>query len=483
MERLLLINASETDETRIVLLEGGRVEEYRRERAAGSSLVGNVYKGRVVNLETPIGAAFVDIGIGRNGFLHESDLPGGGEARGSGDAGGLPPLGAEIVVQVTRDSVGPKGPVLSADPSLPGRFLVLLPLSRAGGVSRRIATNGARDQLRALARALGNRAGAGLIVRTAAAEATARELARDLRSLQRLWASIEERSSSASPPALLHAEGDLIGRTLRDRADGGLDAIVVDTPEALARVEEALRTSRKAPVPRVRLHEGPAPLFHAFGVEEQVDQLLARRVPLPGGGSLVIDRTEAMVAIDVNSGRSREESGLEETALRTNLEAAAEAARQIRLRDLGGVVAVDFIDMKSAGSCRAVERAFREALRRDPAPVNAGKLGQFAVFVLTRRRAGGDGVAGGAICPRCGGAGQVVSPDTVALRVFRELMAKAAGRGRSPLTARLAPEAAERLRTVRAGALRALSEERGREIRVEAEPSFPPDRWEIAPSR
>lgn len=478
MSRLLLVNASEPEETRVALVEEGRLEEFRRERAAGAPLVGSVYKGRVVNLEPAIGAAFVDIGVGRNGFLHVSDIPE-AERRGSQRIEDHAPLDAEVLVQVTREAVGSKGPVLSADPSLPGRFLVLLPRSTARGVSRRIEDDAGREELRALSDELARRAKAGLIVRTAAAGATRRELARDLRDLRKLWTAIEARASALRAPAAVYSESDLLARALRDQLDRGVDEILVDTPEALARIRGMLAAERRrSPPAPVRLHEGPAPLFHAHGVEEQVDEAHARRVPLPGGGSLVIDRTEAMVAIDVNSGRGREE-GLEETARKTNLEAAAEVARQIRLRDLGGVIAVDFIDMREAENVRAVERAFREALRRDRAPLTPGKLGPFAVFVLTRRRLGGEAANGERICPRCGGVGHVFSAEAVALRAFRELLAKAGGRGRSPIRALLAPEAAAHLRSSRAGAIRALSEERGREILVEADPSFPPDRWEV----
>lgn len=473
MGRLLLINAAESEETRAAVVEEGRLEEFRSERTAQGSLVGNIYKGKVRNLEKGIGAAFVDLGIGRNGFLHVSACPG---ADASARIEDRFSVGADVLVQVTREAIGSKGPMLTADPSLPGRFLVLLPFSPGGGVSRRIGDGDDRTKLKEIAKSLERRAGGGLIVRTAAADRGSRELLRDLRQLTRVWASIEERAAREAAPALLYEESDLVGRALRDLVDKGLEAIVVDTPEALARAREAMAAIRPELAERVRLHAGGEPLFHAHGVEEQVDELLARRVKLPGGGSVVFDSTEALVAVDVNSGRTREEE-LEETALRTNLDAAAVIARQIRLRDLGGVIVVDFIDLRDAAHGKAVERAFKEALARDRARVRPGRFGDFGIFALTRQR-----TAAGPPrrpCPRCGGAGDLVHPEDMALRVFRELRAKAARRGRAGIRARVSPEVADALARTRKGHLEALGEETGRKIAVEADPALPPDGWAV----
>jgi ribonuclease E len=467
--RVLLINAAEAGETRAALVEDGRVEEFRCEHAATQTLVGNIYKGTIVNLESGIGAAFVDLGEGRNGFLHESAW--------NRDAPFA--LGNEIVVQVTRESIGSKGPMLTGDVSLPGRFLVLLPYSSGGGVSRRIGETGNRNELRALAKELEERSGSALIVRTAGANRTKRELMRDLRALQRLWTAVEGRAQDAVAPALLYAESDLVARAIRDLVDPSVSDIHVDTPEALDAARRTVRLVQPELAARLRLHAAPEPLFHAFAVETQIDRLHARRVALPGGGSLVFDRTEALVAVDVNSGRMREGEGLEETAKKTNLEAAEEVARQLRLRDLGGVVVVDFIDMREADNVREVERAFREWLARDRARVRPGRLGAFGIFVLTRRRAGAGGAAVRRACPRCEGTGEVIHPDEVALRVFRELRARACRRGRRGLRARVSPGVAEILQGARSAVVDALSGESGREIAVEADASLPADGWEV----
>lgn len=471
MGRLLLINAAEPEETRAAVVEDGRLEEYRSERAAEGSLVGNIYKGRVMNLERGIGAAFVDLGVGRNGFLHVSACPGAPARIEDRFA-----VGDDAIVQVTRESIGSKGPMLSGDLSLPGRFLVLLPFAKAGGVSRRIGGEDDRTKLRELVRDLERRTGAALIVRTAAADQGRRELLRDLRELKRVWASIEARGAAEPAPALLYEEKDLVARALRDLVDREVKTIVVDTPEALARAREVMAAIQPGLAERLRLHAGKEPLFHAHGIEEQVDRLHARRVPLPGGGSVVFDRTEALVAVDVNSGRTREEE-LEETALRTDLEAAETIARELRLRDLGGVIVVDFIDLREAAHGKALERAFREALARDRARVRPGRLGDFGIFPLTRQRRGAGEPR--RPCPRCGGTGDLVHPEETALRVFRELRARAARRGRTGIRARVSPEVAEVLLRTRKGLIEGLREDTRRSVVVAPDPGLPAGGWAV----
>ena len=476
MSRVLLINAAEPGEIRAALVSGGEFEEYRCERASSTSLVGNVYRGIVVNVERGMEAAFVDIGMGRNGFLHVSACVGGGDEKTICELFGP---GDSVLVQVTRESVGGKGPVLTGDVSLPGRFLVLLPFSSGGGVSRRIQDDDGRAKMRTLVRELEERANAGLIVRTAGADRTAEELERDLNVLQRIWEAIERKAKSTRGPSLLYRESDLVARALRDMVDRGVLEVVVDTPEALARAEETAGAVDPELRDRLRLHDAAMPLFHAFEVEEQVDLLAARRIPLPGGGSLVFDHTEALVAIDVNSGRMREEERLEETALKTNLEAARELARHARLRNLGGLIVVDFIDMREPGNVRQVEEAVKKALGADRARLRAGRLGDFGLFAFTRRRDGSLGPEARRPCPRCSGAGEVPDPDGIALRVFRELRARAAGPGSRALEARVSSEVAEIFAGHRRGLLEALGEEAGRPVAVAADPGLPSEGWVV----
>jgi ribonuclease E len=475
MSRTLLINATEPEERRAALVEDGRLIEFMAERKASVTLVGNLYRGRVVNLETGIGAAFVDIGVGRNAFLHVSDCLGAVE---DGRIDEHASLGQELLVQVTRDSIGSKGPVLTANVSLPGRFVVLLPFAAAGGVSRRIDDAGDKSRLRALTRSLEGELGSAVILRTAAAERDTEEVLHDGRRLAQLWRAVNERAGRGSGPRLLFAE-DLIARAVRDLVDDQVEEIIVDAPEALDRAEETVAAVQPALKERLRLHEDAMPLFHDCGIEEEVDRLVARRVPLPGGGSIVFDSTEALIAVDVNSGRTRTEEGLEETALQTNLEAAVEIARQLRLRDLGGVIAVDFIDQKEPEHVRAVDSAFRAELARDRAHLRPDRLGAFGTFVLTRRRAGDGTLVASRTCPRCGGRGEVLRPETIAVRVWRELLARAAAGGLAPLVVRLGAEVAEALQALRGSALTALAEEAGREVRIEADAALAAEEWRI----
>jgi len=446
----ILLNTAEPGEARAVLVEDGRVVEFRRERTDVATYVGSIYRGKVVNLETGIAAAFLDIGVGRNGFLHASDCAAGDNLRIEEHVA----LGDEVVVQVTRDAVGQKGPVLSKRIALPGRFLVFLPHADGGGISHRIEAADDRAKLRAIATELEARAGGGLIVRTASAARPREDLERDLDELQARWRDIEARTDAA--PVLLHAERDLVARALRDLADGSVGEVVVDTGEAEARVR-ALR-----PDLEVVRHQGPPPLFHAYEVEGQIDTAFAREVVLPGGGSIVIDRTEALVAVDVNSGRARD-AGLEETTHRVNLEAAEEIGRQLRLRDLGGVVVVDFIDASEAAHERELEQRFKEILRRDRARVRPGHMGPFGIFVLTRQRAGDGAADGRRPCSHCGGVGTEGRPAELALRIYRELLACAPRAAR----ARVSPGLAEALHALGPG------------LAVEVDPGLAPGEWVV----
>ncbi|MEE8106573.1 MAG: Rne/Rng family ribonuclease [Planctomycetota bacterium] len=475
--RSLVINAREPEECRVAVVEDGKLDGYRVERRAAVTLVGNIYRGVVVNLESAIGAAFVDIGAGRNAFLHVSDLVDIEHPETAAVDQHLA-LKQEVLVQVTRDSVGAKGPVLTANISLPGRFLVLLPKSIGGGVSRRIEEGDDRDKLKAIVKELEEQSGMGLIVRTAGATCGKGALVKDLAGLARLWDSVRDRAESSAGAQLLHAESDLVVRAMRDLMADDVSEIVVDDPAALERARESLAAWQPELTDRLRLHDDPRPLFHAFDLETQLDQIGGRRVRLESGGTIVLDQTEALLAIDVNSGRTREDE-LEETARRTNLEAAAEIARQLRLRDLGGVVAVDFIDMRDPAYVKEVDSAFRAALRKDRSHVRPGHLGAFGIFVLTRRRAGLEGSLSTRPCPLCAGAGRAPVPETTGLRVFRELAAKASKRGRTGLRARLSPEVSGALVSLKGSALRALEEESGRTIEIVGDSDLRPDQWRI----
>ncbi len=359
MRKELLVNAT-PPETRVALTEDGRAVEVLHERRGRQGLVGNVFLGRVHRVLPGMQAAFVSIGLDRDAFLYvedasarvaDPDFSDGGQMRGApdGTAADRPRIddlvkeGQEIVVQVTKDPLGGKGPRVTAGISLAGRTLVSLPGSREVGVSRRVSDEAERERLRLILEGFGDEGG--FIARTAALGKGADELAADRRYLADLAARIVRRRESASPPALLHRELDLALRAVRDLAGDDCAAIRVDDEATHDRLREFLDAVAPALARRLELHRGPEPLFEAFGIEAEIENALKSRVGLASGGSLVIHQTEALVAIDVNTGRFVGKEGLEDTVFATNLEAVPEVARQIRLRDLGGLLVVDFIDM------------------------------------------------------------------------------------------------------------------------------------------
>jgi len=492
-DSLLLINTTDPEQGRIALARGGVLEHLAVEVATQVSVLGNVYRARVVNVEPSIGAAFIEFGGPRNGFLHTNDvLPayGRGDFRvvdlakakaGLGEgpealqaefetveengakparSGERPPIqerlrrGQEIVVQVTKDGIGGKAPSLTTYIAVPGRFLVLMPSLPNCGVSRKIADEKERRRLRKILKELSPPSDLGFIIRTAGAGRTKKELEEDLGYLLRLWEEFERRLRSSRTPSLLYEETDLVTRALRDLYFPGVRAIVVDEPEVEARVREFLRRFAPGVSTQVRLHASPVPLFHAYGMEAEVEKTFARRVPLPSGGSIVIDPTEALVAIDVNSGRYRKEADLEETAFRTNLDAIPEIVRQMRLRDLGGQVVLDFIDMTSSKHRREVERALREALKGDRARTKLGKIGLFGLLEMTRQRLGpGLKQALYAPCAGCEGTGFVRSVEATALNVVREIQAAAARRRGVTIEVSLHPDVEQYLANVKRRAI------------------------------
>lgn len=437
----MLINYVPGEECRVALVEDGKLEELHVERFAAASRVGNIYLGRVNNVEASIQAAFVDFGVGENGFLHVSDLhpryfPGGDEDETTEKVGHKtprrerPPIqqclrrGQEIVVQVLKEGVGTKGPTLTSYLSIPGRFLVMMPFMDKVGVSRKVEDEELRRQMRDILDQLELPDGFGFILRTAGMDRTKLELKRDLAYLVRLWKDMDRRLTSGSKPRLLYSESDLLVRALRDMLTNDIREIVIDNEGALTRAARFLKIVAPRSTCKLLHHADRTPLFHAFGVEPQIALMHAREVPLPSGGRLVIDQTEALVAIDVNSGKSREARDSEENAFQTNLEAVDEICRQLRLRDLGGIVVNDLIDMRSAKHRRDVETRFRERLKRDRAKSTTAPISPFGILELTRQRMrGSHETVHFHDCPICRGRGLVQKPDSVAADALRELNA------------------------------------------------------------
>jgi len=436
----MLINYVPGDECRVAVVSDGKLEEYDAERFDSMNRVGNIYIGRVANVEPGIQAAFVDFGVEENGFLHVSDLhpmyfP--GEDDDTTERVGKktprrdrPPIqaclkrGQEIVVQVLKDGVGTKGPALTGYLSIPGRFLVMMPNMDRVGVSRKVEDDDQRRKMRQVLDQLDLPDGFGFILRTAGFERTKAELKRDLAYLQRLWKDMERKRVGGNKTRLLYSESDLLVRTLRDQLTTDIDEVVIDSDVALDRAAQFMRIVAPRARAKVMKYNGPTPLFHAFDVEHQISAMHAREVDLKSGGRLVFDETEALIAIDVNSGRTRGTRDPETTAYKTNLEATDEICRQLRLRDQGGLVICDLIDMRDAKHRKEIENRFRERLKKDRARATILPISGFGILEMTRQRMKGSYESVHfAECHTCEGRGLVQKPESVAADALRELAA------------------------------------------------------------
>jgi ribonuclease E len=452
MKKEMLINVLQPEESRIAVIEDGVLEELYVERTSAENLVGNIYKGRVVNIEPSIQAVFVDFGIGRNGFLHVSDVeyqyykhlvpadqgPNGGRTGGRNpkfnerSARNKPPIqeifqrGSEVLVQVIKEGIGTKGPTLSTYISIPGRYLVLMPGLQRVGVSRKIADDDIRRKLRQVLRAISPPEGLGFIIRTAGVDRSPEDLQRDLAFLLRLWKTIVGKLKRTQSPGGIYQETDMITRTIRDIYSGDIETIWIDEKEAYDRARDFMEAVLPKAVERIKLYDGKEPIFHKYKIESEIDRIHSRRVPLQGGGSLVIDQTEALVAIDVNSGSFRSDDDAENNAYKVNLNAAEEIARQIRLRDLGGVIVNDFIDMRDERHRRGVERKLRECIERDRARTKVLRISPFGLIEMTRQRIR-PSLRRSVYedCPCCRGVGQVKTAESMAIEVMRTLMTHA----------------------------------------------------------
>src|SRR6266536_1404032 len=410
-ERRMLVTEG-AERTQIGVIEGRTLVEHYVTRKSGRSMVGNIYQGRVQNVLPGMEAAFVDIGKGRNAVLYagevnynEEDLD--GEAPRIEKA--LKP-GQAILVQVTKDPIGAKGARLTTQVSLAGRYLVLQPEDSTFGISRRLPEN-ERIRLREILKEVRPK-GLGLIVRTAAEGATADDLRADLARLQARWETIERKARKASPPAVIYQEPELVVRVIRDIFSPDFVELVVDAPGLYERVKSYLEEVAPDLLPKVRAHDGRLPLFEQYRVSEQIHKALERKVWLPSGGSLVIDQTEAMTVVDVNTGKYVGKSNLEETVVATNLEAADEIVRQLRLRDIGGIIIIDFIDMLFEKNQHAVVERLRSALARDKTKSQVMEVSSLGLVQMTRKR-----VSGGLLdsfsetCPACEGRGVVITHE------------------------------------------------------------------------
>ncbi|HEY5766218.1 MAG TPA: Rne/Rng family ribonuclease [Candidatus Udaeobacter sp.] len=434
-----LVLSVEKLETRVALLEGGRLEEYSVERKSSRNIVGSVYKGKVKNIEMGLKAMFVDIGFEKNAFLHFWDaIP---AALDSGieeidrrsnkrprkritvkDIPSIYPVGSDVIVQVTKGPIGTKGPRVTTNLSFAGRYLVLMPFSDRSGISRKIEEPKERERLRKVLRQLEIPEGVGVIIRTVGEGQRARYFVRDLRVLLDQWGKVDQAIRDNPSPCRLFEEPDLVERTVRDFLTEEINEIVCDDRGATDRMMDMVSQISRRARNRVRYYDGATPIFETHGVQKQVDDAFHRQVWLKCGGYIVIDETEALVAIDVNTGRNKGGRDVEKTILQTNLEAADEIARQLRLRNIGGLIIADFIDMKSRRDQQAVYNLMKERLKRDKARTHVLPISQLGLMEMTRQRAQeslSDTIYEN--CPYCGGRGVVKTTMSTSVELHRTL--------------------------------------------------------------
>ena len=493
----LLIQTKVEDETKVGLVDSsGQLWEYHRESLSEKgSLVGNIYLGRVINIEPAIQAAFIDLGESRTAFLHFSDLhPAYDDGkkvelksfldpfprkRGDGFIQDCLRVGQEIVVQVTKDAIGQKGPSVSSYLSLPGRSLVLISGVRRPGVSRKIA-EGEREALRGLAEQLPQVPGAGFIVRTAGLGLNKEGLEKEVDSLAAEWAELEDSVKGSSAPKRLRVEVDLLKKVARDFWTSRIEDVVIDDE---AKAVDLLAERRRWPSdlePTLEVYRGKTNLFRHRGLEGQIAGIYERNVKLPSGGALVIEETEALVAIDVNSGTDLTANDLENTAIQTNLEAAKEIARQIRLRDLGGVIVCDFIDMLEEDHKSLLEEEFQRSTTEDRAKIWFAPLSRFGLLELTRQKLGpSKNRSGRRSCPTCNGRGSIRGEVNPAPGLFEELARGIAAEGVKEAIVTVAEGVLDQFESQRAEEIGALEERTGTRILLESAKDWSPECWAI----
>jgi len=504
----MLIDAAHAEETRVAIVDGRQVEEFDFESTARRQLRGNIYLAKVTRVEPSLQAAFIEYGGNRHGFLafneihpdyyqipvadreaimaeahsdddDHDDLGREGDDESEGGLADEERLKRRLMrrykiqdvikrrqillVQVVKDERGAKGAALTTWLSLAGRYCVLMPnTGKGGGISRKITNTSDRRRLKAAASALKVPKGMGLIIRTAGAKRTKAEIKRDYEYLLRLWETIRENTLKSNAPAVIYEEENLVRRAVRDMYDKDFDGIQVEGLEGFKEARDFMRVLMPSQAKKIHLYQGSKPLFAANGIEELLTQIHQPVVPLKSGGYLVINQTEALVAIDVNSGRSTKERNVEATATKTNLEAAVEAARQLRLRDLAGLIVIDFIDMDEGKNNRAVEKALKDALAKDRARIQMGRISGFGLMEISRQRRR-LGVIEGAteVCPHCQGAGRIRSAESAALVTLRAVDIEAGRNGAGSVNLRVSTAVALYILNHKRDYLQRLLEQRG----------------------
>ncbi len=481
--RVILVNADQPEEIRVALVEEGRLEAFAVETVVREHTKGNIYKGKLINLEPSLRAAFVDIGLKRNGYLPFKEIHpeyyGYAEVVDRSGRSRLPEFlepGQELLVQIVKEETPTKGPSLTTYLSLPGRYVVLMPGNPSQGVSKKVTDEVKRKRLKDILLGLKLPEGIGVIIRTAAAEAAKKNIMADLRYLLRLWNEIKRQAAKVKAPALLYKDQDVITRFLREHLSSEVKEILVDTDQAFELVKKFLKLVAPRQTGLVKRFTEDRPIFSLFNLEEQIESIYQPVVPLPSGGTIFIEPTEALVAIDVNSGRCVKEKDLEETSFRTNLEAAEEIARQLRLRDLGGLVVIDFIAMRQSKHRTQVEKRLRECLKKDRAKITMTRFSKLGLIELARQKLQAPIQWGShRPCPCCRGQGLIRTVEVLATGVLRRLRSRLAERDLASIRLKAAPDLASYLLNRKRRELFALEEHYGTAILIEPDLSLPPE--------
>ena len=431
----IIINAQAPEECRVALVEENRLDAFELESLGYEKTKGNIYKTRIKNIETGLQAVFVDTGLKRNGYLPFDEIHPDyyGYEKNKAKLPELLKKGQDILVQVVKEETHLKGAYVTTYLSIPGRFLVLMPGNPQVGVSRKIEDEKERKRLKDILKKSKLPEGVGIIARTAAYKATKAEIQKDLRYLARLWNSLKKTVKATQSPALIYQDRELATRFIRDYLTSDVSEIIVDDKKTYERVRSFLKIISPRYVSKVVFYKADRPVFEHYNVENQIEQIFQSRIDLPSGGYVVIEPTEALVSIDVNSGKNLKEKDIEDTALSTNLEAAEEIARQLKLRDLGGLVVVDFIDMRSRANRLQVERRIRKYLKKDKAKTEVLRISRFGLLELVRQKLKSPVKALSYVkCPFCNGAGLVKSVESLAILYLRKMGSKLAHKGGPP---------------------------------------------------
>ncbi|HUD72506.1 MAG TPA: Rne/Rng family ribonuclease [Dongiaceae bacterium] len=488
MSKSMLVNVAAEEEYRVAVIDNGVLDLFEIETLSRENIKGNIYKAVVEGVNPGLEAAFVNYGGERAAFLpldeinfktYPSRNDGGGKGRGSRISRHLE-KGMEILVQVIRDSYANKPPTLSTYYSLPGRYLVLMPGADAAGISRKIEDEEQRGRLRRILEGLTVPEGFGVIVRTAGMETSPRDLQADLDALLELWRNIQKAAQEARPQSLVYQERDLVIRTARDHFTSDMSEVLIDDEPTWKRLRRFFEAHMPEKAEVVKLYTGDKPIFSRHNVEDQIEQIYKRVVPLRSGGSVSVDQTEALTAIDVNSARSARGGSSEETATRTNLEAAEEIARQIRLRDIGGLIVIDFIDMESSRHIRQVERAFAGSMSRDKARWDVTRISKLGLMEVSRQRLKmTKSESSFSKCPICAGDGMVRTPESAARAAYRKIQARVARGGLAGATVYLPPDVALYLLNHKRDDLYRLESRSSLRLEVVPQPQMKVDQFEI----